>query len=398
MRGKAVILIIDGAAGWPDEVAGGMTALEAARTPNLDRLACTSTVGMVQTVPDGMEPSSAVACMSVLGFDPRVYYAGRGPIEALALGIALKPGQAALRCNLVTVLDGLMSNYTSGHIPSAESHQLIRGLNGVLGTQRIVFHPGTGFRHILTVEQGDELLRTLCTPPHDIPDQPVVKYLPKGPGADLLLDLIEGSIDYLALHPVNQARVQRGEPPATQIWPFWPGMQAREMPSFASRYAVRAALTTSVDLLRGIGRQVSLQLLDIAGVADTNINDFAGQMKGALAALDEFDAVVVHVEAPDEAGHAGNLEDKLEAIELVDELMVSQVMRCSSPPRLLVLPDHPTPLAVRTHVGEPVPFLMWEPGGGGNGATAYSESAGRRTGLVVAPGHLLMGRFLGISE
>lgn len=397
MTSKAIILIIDGAAGWPDEVAGGMTAMEAARTPNLDSLAREATVGLVQTVPDGMEPSSAIACMSVLGFDPRQYYAGRGPIEALALGIDLEPGQAALRCNLVTVVDGLMHSYTSNHIPSAESHELIRGLNRLLGNGRVQLHAGTGFRHILTVKDGAELCRTVCTPAHDIPDRPVAEHLPKGPGAQLLRDLMAASIPFLAEHPINRARIERGEPPATQIWLFWPGMQAHEMPSFESRFGVKAALTTSVDLLRGIGRQINLSLLDIPGVTDTNTNDFSGQMAGALAALSRYDAVVVHVEAPDEAGHAGNVEEKIESLELVDRLMVAQLLELPQPPSLLVLPDHPTPLGVRTHVAEPVPFLMWVKGKPGNGARAYSEAAARERGLLVTPGHDLMGLFLKTS-
>lgn len=396
-REKAIVLIIDGAAGWPVDELGGRTTMEAAHTPHLDRLAAEGMVGLTRTVPEGMEPSSAVACMSVLGFDPSLYYAGRGPIEALALGIDLEPGQAALRCNLVTVLDGRMRSYTSGHIPSRESHQLIAFLQEQLGTPRVAFHPGVGFRHILTVRDGAMLLESECTPPHDIPDRPVADYVPKGPGSDLLLDLMERSATLLANHPINQARVARGELPATQVWLFWPGMQPGAMPSFASVYGLRAALSTAVDLLRGLARQVSMDILDIPGVTDTNDNDFAAQMAGSLAALDEYDAVVVHVEAPDEAAHAGNVQEKVEALEMVDELMVPQVLALPYKVRLLVQPDHPTPLRVQTHVNEPVPFIVWAPGRvAPNGARAYSEAEARATGLLVDPGHDLMRRFLDI--
>jgi 2,3-bisphosphoglycerate-independent phosphoglycerate mutase len=396
---KAIVLIIDGAAGWPVDELGGRTTLQAAATPHLDRLAQEGMVGLTRTVPDGMEPSSAVACMSVLGFDPSLYYAGRGPIEALALGINLEPGQAALRCNLVSVQDGKLRSYTSGHIPSRESHELIAYLQEHLGSPRVSFHPGVGFRHIVTVRDGSILLDTECTPPHDIPEQPVADHLPKGPGSDILLDLMERSQALLAEHPINVSRMQRGEPPATQVWLFWPGMQPGAMPSFASTYGCKAALSTAVDLLRGLARQVSLDVLDIAGVTDTNDNDFAGQMAGCLEALRDYDAVIVHVEAPDEAAHAGSTREKVEALEMVDKLMVPQILDASFPLRLLVQPDHPTPLRVRTHVAEPVPFLVWAPGRVvPNGARAYSEADAAGTGLLVDPGHELMRQFLAVRR
>lgn len=394
---KAIVLIIDGAAGWPVDEFDGRTTLQAAATPHLDRLAQEGMVGLTRTVPAGMEPSSAVACMSVLGFDPSLYYAGRGPIEALALGIDLEPGQAALRCNLVSVQDGKLRSYTSGHIPSRESHELIAYLQEHLGSPRVSFHPGVGFRHIVTVRDGSILLDTECTPPHDIPEQPVADHLPRGPGSDILLDLMERSRALLAEHPINVARIQRGEPPATQVWLFWPGMQPGAMPSFASTYGCRAALSTAVDLLRGLARQVSLDVLDIPGVTDTNDNDFAGQMAGCLEALRDYDVVIVHVEAPDEAGHAGSTREKVEALEMVDRLMVPQILDVPFPVRLLVQPDHPTPLRVRTHVAEPVPFLVWAPGRvSPNGARAYSEVDAAGTGMLVDPGHELMRQFLAI--
>ncbi|NLE74399.1 MAG: cofactor-independent phosphoglycerate mutase [Actinobacteria bacterium] len=396
---KAIVLIIDGAAGWPVDELDGCTTLEAAATPHLDRLAQEGVVGLTRTVPEGMEPSSAVACMSVLGFDPSLYYTGRGPIEALALGIELEPGQAALRCNLVSVQEGRLRSYTSGHIPSCESHELIAHLQRHLGSPRVSFHAGVGFRHIVTVKDGAALLEAECTPPHDIPEQLVADHLPKGSGSEILLDLMERSQGLLAEHPVNRARVQRGELPTTQIWLFWPGMQPGAMPSFASTYNCRAALSTAVDLLRGLARQVSMDILDIPGVTDTNDNDFAGQMAGSLEALRDYDAVIVHVEAPDEAGHAGRTREKVEALEMVDRLMVPQILDLPYPVRLLVQPDHPTPLRVRTHVSEPVPFLVWAPGKVvPNGADAYSEAQAAGTGLLVDPGYELMRRFLAVPR
>lgn len=392
---KFVVLITDGASGWAVDAFGGRTSLEAAELPNLDRLAREGTVGLAHTVPGGMEPSSAVACMSVLGYDPCSYYAGRGPIEAVALGIELEPEQAALRCNLVTVIDGVMRSYAAGGIPSSESHVLIEAIQSELGDARVRFHPGVGFRHILTVRDGRPLLETHCTPPHDLADLPVDGHLPVGPGADLLLDLMERSKLILGDHPVNRRRTERGEPPATQIWPFWPGLHPDALPSFHECYGVRAAVTSSVDLLRGIARQVSMSVLEIPGVTDGTDNDYAAQMEGALASLEEHDLVVVHVEAPDATGHAGDVEGKRESLEHIDRLMVEPLARLGRGVRVLVMPDHPTPLAIKTHTAEPVPFILWGEGFEPNGAAAFTEAAASATGLEIAHGHSLMGRLLG---
>jgi 2,3-bisphosphoglycerate-independent phosphoglycerate mutase len=390
---KHVVLIIDGASGWPFPAFGGRTSLEAARTPNLDRLAREGTVGLAANVPPGMEASSAVACMSVMGFDPSLYYAGRGPIEAAAMGVELRPGQVAMRCNLVTVLDGRMASYSAGNISSEDSAELIAALQEGLGDDRARFYPGVGFRHILTVMDGEGLLSTSFTPPHDIAGEPVDGHLPAGAEAGYVLDLMERSKAILEGHPVNERRKARGKPPATQIWLFWPGMRPRRMPDFADLYGGRkAVLTSAVDLLKGLAIQTGIDFVAVAGVTDGPDNDYEGQMRAALAALAEHDLVFVHVESPDEAGHAGDAEGKLEAIEQVDALMVPQLLETAL--RVLVLPDHPTPLEVRTHVAEPVPLIMWGAGFGSNGASAYTEEEARATGFAVAPGHLLMSMFL----
>jgi 2,3-bisphosphoglycerate-independent phosphoglycerate mutase len=415
---KYVVLIIDGASGWPVPVLGGRTSLEAAHIPYLDRLAREGTVGMSYTVPEGMEASSAVACMSVMGFDPTRYYAGRGPIEAMAMGIDLEPGQVALRCNLVNVSDGIMTSYSAGSISSVEAAELVAALQAELGDERLQFHAGVGFRHILTVRGGTDLLATTFTPAHDVSDREVAAFGPMGPGAGLAGSLMERSKAVLAGHRVNQERIARGELPATQIWLFWPGIRPGEMPTFAQVYEGRtAALTSAVDLLRGLALQAGVDVLFLPGITDDVDNDFAGQMAGALRALDDHDVVFVHVEAPDEASHAGDVARKVKAIEQVDALMVAQVVERrqgdgapgsggeapgsgGSPSEavrdlsLLVLSDHPTPLEVKTHVAEPVPFVMWGPGFTANGARTFSETEARATGLAVAPGHLLLGRLL----
>jgi 2,3-bisphosphoglycerate-independent phosphoglycerate mutase len=392
---KHVVLITDGASGWPVDEFGGRTTLEAARLPNLDRMARTGRCGLAVTVPEHMEPSSAIACMSVLGYDPKVYYAGRGPIEALALGIDLEPGQAALRCNLVTVIDGVMRSYSTGNIGSAESHELMHAVQAALGDERVRFHPGVGFRSILTVRSGEALVDTACTPAHDLADRRVADHLPKGPEADLLNDLMERSKPLLAAHPVNARRVSRGDLPATQIWPFWPGLHTGTMPSFSESYGVRAALTSPVDLLRGIARQVGMDILEIDGVTDGVDNDYAAQMRGALDALTHHDLVVVHVEAPDATGHDGDAAGKRSAVERIDSEMVSQFWELEGGVRVLVMPDHPTPIALKTHVAEPVPFVLWGPGLAGRPACAFTERAAADTGLSVSAGHELMGMLLG---
>ena len=392
---KYVILIIDGASGWPAVSLGGRTSLEAARTPHLDLLAREGTVGLVHNVPEGMEASSAIACMSVMGFDPTLYYAGRGPIEAMAMGIDLGPGQVAMRCNLVTVSDGRMISYAADNISSEEAAELVAALQRELGDERLQFHPGVGFRHILTIRDGADLLNTTFTAAHDVTGRPVAEARPMGPGADLVESLIEKSKTILAGHPVNEARVARGQLAATQIWLFWPGMRPAQMPTFAQTQGGReAAMTSAVDLLRGLALQTGVDVLAIPGVTDGGDNDYGAQMAGGLQALDDHDVVFVHVEAPDEASHAGNAAAKVRAIEQTDALMVPLVMALRERVRLLVLPDHPTPVELKTHVADPVPFVMWGPGLAANGAEAFSEVEARATGFAVAPGHLLMSRLL----
>jgi 2,3-bisphosphoglycerate-independent phosphoglycerate mutase len=334
--------------------------------------------------------------MSVLGFDPTLYYAGRGPIEAMAMGIDLEPGQVAMRCNLVTVLDGTMVSYSAGNITSAEAAALMETVQQSLGDDRLRFYPGVGFRQILTVRSGADLLQTAFVAPHDLADKPVAGGEPVGPGRDLVWDLMERSKELFADHPVNRSRMARGLPPATQLWLFWPGMRPGAMPSFAESYGYRGALTSGVDLLRGLAVQTGLDCLEIPGVTDEADNDYAGQMAGALAALDEYDVVFVHVEAPDEASHAGNARGKVRALESIDRLMAAQVIarrEAGDDLRLLVMPDHPTPVALKTHVAEPVPFVIWGTGVTANGAQVFTEKEARATGLAVAPGHLLLQRF-----
>ncbi len=396
MNMKYCVLIIDGAAGWPIKDKGNKTTLELALTPNLGMLARGGALGLTNNVPPGLEPSSAVACMSLLGYDPTVYYRGRAAIEAVSMGVPLGRGEAVFRCNLVAMKGGRMWSYCSGHIENEEARELISSLNEKLGSEEVRFYPGVGYRHLLKLKGHTETIAALCTPPHDIPDQAVADYLPKGRGSRFLNKLMTDSQEVFKHHPVNYHRVARGQIPATSIWLFWGSGPVPKTPSFRDVYGLKAALTSGVDLLRGLGQMTGMTILDIKGVTDNMENNFIGQAEGALAALGRHDLVVIHVEAPDEAGHSGNIDEKIEAIQRTDSEVVSRLLSYKDEPlRILVLPDHPTPVAARTHVAEPVPFLMWGPGFVANGAVRFTESEAKSTGVLVTQGHNVMSSFTG---
>ncbi len=392
---KYCVLIIDGAAGLPLKEHDGKTCLELARTPNLDALSRESVLGLVRTVPPGMEPSSACACMSVLGYDPRVYYRGRAAIEAKSLRIPIGSGEVVFRCNLVAVKAGKMWSYSSGHISTNEAQALIATLNENLGKDKIRFYPGVSYRHICKLTGQDETLQAICTPPHDIPDKLIADYLPHGVGSHLLRDLMARSEAILKNHPVNLARISRGEIPATMIWLFWGSGKVPDMPAFQQVYRLSAAMTSGVDLLRGLAQMVGMEVLNIKGVTDGLNNDYAAQAEGALKALGKHDLVVIHVEAPDEAAHAGSIEDKVAAIQRVDEEVVRRLRSWRGDElRLLILPDHATPISVQTHTPDPVPFLLWGPGVTANGARRFTEAEAKKTGVFIEEGYKIMGKLI----
>ena len=391
---KHAIVILDGAAGWPVEALGDRTTLQAADTPNLDALARVGLVGLAQTVPEGEEPSSAAACTSILGYDPVADKVGRGAIEAASMGIALEPGEVALRMNLVTLADGAMRSYAAGHITTEESRAIVEELAEALSAdERFAFYPGVAYRHILVVRGHPELLDATYTPPHDISDQPVAGRLPRGAGVNILLGLMEHAQETLAASPVNTRRVSEGKLPATDIWPFWPGAAPRGLVPFTELRGKRAAMTSGVDLLNGLAVLTGIDRLDISGVTDGPDNDYAAQAAGAIAALEDYDVVVVHVESPDEAGHGGDLEGKLAAIQAIDREVVAP-LRGIPGLRILAMPDHPTPVALKTHVGEAVPFVLAGPGIAASGATVYAEPEAGGTGVLVDPGREVMSLLL----
>jgi 2,3-bisphosphoglycerate-independent phosphoglycerate mutase len=391
---KYCVLIVDGASGWPIREKGNKTTLELARTPNLDALAKEGMLGMTNTVPVGMEPSSAIACMSLLGYNPEVYYRGRAAIEAVSMGVQVGRGEAVFRCNLVSVKSGRMWSYCAGHISDKESTELIEALNQALGSEDVRFYPGVGYRHLLKLKAHAETTKAVCTPPHDISDKPVGPYLPYGRGSRFLNKLMQDSQAVLRDQPVNLHRISRGQIPATMIWLFWGSGPIPLTPSFKEVYGLSSAITSGVDLLRGLGQMTGMTILNLPGVTDNMQNDFSGQAEGGLKALKSHDMAVIHVEAPDEAGHAGNLEEKVASIEKIDADVVSRLRAYKEDNlRILVMPDHPTPVSARTHVAEPVPFLMWGKGFASNGAVRFSEVEARKAGFSIEQGHNVMRRF-----
>ncbi len=392
---KYCVLIIDGAAGWALPERGGKTCLELAHTPNLDAMAQEAILGLVRTVPPGMEPSSACACMSVLGYDPRVHDRGRAAIEARSMGIPVGDGEVVFRCNLVAVRDGKMWDHSSGHISTSEAQQIIAALNESLGNDQVHFYPGVSYRHICKLKGQENTLLATCTPPHDILDKPIAEFLPRGPGSDLLRDLMMRSEAVIRDHPVNVKRKARGDIPATMIWLCWSSGRVPDMPTFKQMYGLDAAMTSAVDVLRGLALMMDMEVLDIAGVKDGMDNDFAAQGAGALAALNKRDLAVIHIEATDEASHTGSIDDKVEAIQRIDREVVSQ-FRSWQPNalRVLIMPDHPTPIKVRTHVPDPVPFMLWGAGFTANGAKRFTEMEAESTGFFIDDGYKIMGKLI----
>jgi 2,3-bisphosphoglycerate-independent phosphoglycerate mutase len=392
---KHCIIILDGAAGWPLYELGDVTTLASARTPNLDALAGIGASGMAFTVPAGAEPSSSAACTSILGYDPIADFVGRGAIEAASMGIRLGPGDVALRMNLVNIEGGRMASYACGHISTPESRAVLMDLSDALADETFAFHAGVSYRHILVVKGHPELLEATYTAPHDMSLQAVEGRLPTGPGAELLLDLMQRARPVLERSAPNVCRRDAGQVFATDIWPFWPGAAPAGLVPFAKRRGISAALTSGVDLLNGLAVLTGIDRLDIPGVTDGPDNDYAMQAESALRALKRYDLVVVHVETPDEAAHGGDVPGKIAGIEAIDREIVGRARDYGDGLRVLCMPDHPTPIALRTHVGEPVPFVLAGPGIEHNGAQAFDEESAKATGLVVDPGRGVMELLLG---
>ena len=357
---KYIMLIPDGMADLPMVELDGMTPMQAAKTPNFDALAEKSLVGSVLTVPPGMYPGSDVANMDLLGYDPRKYYTGRGPIEALAMSVPMDSGDVAYRCSLVSSDGTTMIDNSAGHISTDEARPLIELLDLKLGTDKRKFFPGVQYRHIMAEKGGSIDLQTI--PPHDFVGQTLAGRWPEGSGAERLKQLMFDSLELLDDHPINVKRREEGKEPGNMIW-LWGQGYAPSLPNFLQTYGKVGGVITAVDVVRGLGRATGLKIIDVPGATGYIDTDYTAKANYALTALDTLDFVYIHVESPDESGHEGNLDHKMQSIEDIDKKLLATLragMEKRGPYRLLIVPDHKTPISLRTHEEGPVPFLLFD--------------------------------------
>lgn len=400
---KYVIFLGDGMADYPIESLGGKTPLCKAVKPNMDALCMSGETGLVKTVDDALPPGSDVANLSVMGYDPKQYYTGRSPLEALSIGVSLKNTDVTFRANLVTLTDEekfeekTMADYSSGEITTAEAHELIRYIKEHIKIPNISFYGGTSYRHLMVWDGGSK--NVTLTPPHDISDRKIADYLPKGAGAELLLDIMKQSHHLLRNHPINAARIAKGLNPADSLW-IWGEGTKPQLSLFDEKFGLSGVMISAVDLLKGIGTGAGMRVLEVEGATGTVDTNFDGKAQAAINALKNgADFVYIHMEAPDECGHHGDLEGKIKSIELIDEKVVGPVtdfLRSSGEDfKLLITPDHPTPISLKTHVHDAVPFVIFDSRTDDKGSgLSYCEENAAKTDLYIEPGYQLMERFL----
>lgn len=397
---KYVVILCDGMADLPCDLLGGRTPMEAANKPNMDMLSKKSLVGMCRTVADGLKPGSDVANLSVLGYDARTCYSGRSPLEAANLGIELTDSEVALRCNLVTLSDEekyedkTMADYCGGDITTAEAKELIKALNDAFADEHRHFYPGVQYRHCLVVEDGS--LGLDLTPPHDISDRVIGPYLSKAAAAKELIDMMKKSYDILSKHPVNEARTAAGKKPANSAW-FWGEGKKPDLEMFEEKFGIKGSVISAVDLIRGIGRLAGMSVVELDNVTGYIDTDFKGKAAAAMKELENgSDFVFIHLEAPDECGHRGEVNNKVRAIELIDELVVGTVLKeleKYDDYKILIMPDHPTPLSIKTHTASPVPFMIYQKSKHYDGIP-FTEAYAASTGLYIDKSMELMPMFL----
>ena len=385
---------------WPISSLGNRTPLEAADKPNMDYMASHGALGMVQVVPKEMYPGSDVSNLSIIGYDPREVYTGRSPLEAASMGIELGREDVAVRCNVVTLkndgADSEMEDFSAGHITSDESAELLKELQSKVGEKGVRFHPGVSYRNLMVWPGGNDAVET--TPPHDIHGKKITEYLPKGEGSDLLLDLMAASREIFEDHPVNRKRRAQGKLAGNSIW-LWGQGKAPRMETFVEKYGLTGSVVAAVDLIKGIGIYCGLEVIQVPGATGYVDTNFRGKAEYALRELERKDFVLIHVEAADEAGHNGSAPEKVRAIERIDKEMLSIILarakECDL--RILLLPDHPTPVSIRTHAQEPVPFVIYPAPEGlmSFSGKRYTEADARSTGQVVDIGTRLMDYLVG---
>ncbi len=401
---KYVIIVGDGMADYPVESLGGKTPLMVARTPNMDWMAQQGEIGLVRTIPDGFNPGSEIANLSIFGYNPIRYYTGRGPLEAASLGVKLAADDIAFRCNLVTLkFQGnkiVMEDFSAGHITNGEAKKVILDLNKALATNEIQFYPGVSYRHLMVMKNGAAQFSNLeepeITPPHDLIGKEISALLPKI--KEPVLTLMKASQVLLKNHPVNQTREANGLPPANSIW-LWGQGPSPKMITLKERFEMDGYVISAVHLIKGIGILAGLEVLEVPGITGYFDTNYDGKAQYALRGLKEKDFVYVHVEAPDEAGHMGDLRLKIEAIEVFDEKIVGTIlkgMKAFKQYKVLVLPDHPTPLSVRTHTADPVPYVIYsnEDGARSVHGKTFDEVSAGLSGISVEKGFELIERFL----
>ncbi len=402
---KYVLLIGDGMADYPLEELGGKTPLAAAETPNMDWIARNGSVGLVKTIPPGFSSGTEIANMSLLGYDPARYFTGRGPLEAASMKVALEVDDVAFRCNLVTLRvfgsQVIMDDFTAGHISSEEARQIIEDIDGEIGTEATRFYPGLSYRHLMVwkgggAPKGLESLR--LAPPHDIVGKGIFDHLPAAGGEDGIVPLLTQSQILLKEHHVNLARMERGLKPANSIW-LWGQGKRPQIPTLAQKFGVKGSVICAVDLLKGLGAYAGLEVIDVPGATGYFDTDYRAKAVYGLKELEEKDLVLIHVEAPDEAGHSGDIEKKIETIEAFDKEVVGTILegvRGMGDYRVMVLPDHATPIALRTHAPDPVPFAIYDsrrtrswPGG-----MSFDEDSVKGSGVCIESGCQIMDVFM----
>jgi len=394
---KYVVVIGDGMADYPLEELGGETPLQAAEIPNMDFIASQGTTGLLKTVPDNMGPGSDVANLSIMGYDPQKFYTGRGPLEAASIGADLKEDEVAFRCNFITQEDGRLADFNADHISTAEASELIHALNRSFYPYG-KFYLGTSYRHLFVFKE-EKAAHLESTPPHDVVGEPISQHLLKpreNQHAVLLNQIMADSEEILSTHPINKKRIQGGMRPANMIWLWGQGLKP-QMPSFKQKYGLKGATITGVDLIKGIGVYLGLTNIHVPGATGFYDTDYCGKAKYALEALEKHDLVFIHIEAPDEAGHAGNLEEKIKAIERIDSKIIKKLLDelpDFGDHGLSILPDHSTPLTVKTHTQDPVPYAMFSTRGGKDEVRSYNEYSITECSKGILEGYKFMENFL----
>ncbi|MBD5081724.1 MAG: cofactor-independent phosphoglycerate mutase [Ruminococcaceae bacterium] len=398
---KYAVLLCDGMADLPREDLTGKTPMGTANKPNMDKLAKVSEVGLVKTVIDSLKPGSDVANLSVLGYDPSVYYSGRSPLEAGSIGIDMKATDVSFRCNLVTLSDEpdykdkAMVDYCSGDISSEEAAELIAFIQEKMGNEEFSFYSGVSYRHCLIWDKGTLDVGVL-TPPHDITGRKITEYLGVNDKGKKLLDMMIRSYDLLKDHPVNKKRVEKGLRPANSIWLWGEGVR-KDLTPFEEKYGLKGAMISAVDLLKGIGKFTGMEVINVPGATGYIDTNFSGKAQAAIDTLKKGnDFVYIHVEAPDECGHRFEIQNKVKSIELIDELILGPILKAfeGEDIKILICPDHPTPLALKTHTNAPVPYLIYDSRKSVEGVDRFCEEEAEKTGRFVGVGHTLMEHFL----